>query len=224
LIIDSHSSYVTARFIAFCITSKIDLFPLPPYSLYKTQPLDLSISGPPKTVINLEVDRIFRHSTIRLPRVEWTLAYIKARARCFKPSSIESGFRKASIYLFDPEILLLTITPPRTPSPENQVVSQVSDASRILRARGSPRTPRTLNLRQIVDLVQNDRDIPSLARDLIWDLIDFAEDRDTNAILARRQLREKDALLNTRKTRKKGKRVALKGKYLLTREDILKVV
>jgi hypothetical protein len=31
-------------------------------------------------------------------------------------------------------------------------------------------------------------------------------------------------LLNTRKTRKKGKRVALKGKYLLTKEDILKVV
>jgi hypothetical protein len=31
-------------------------------------------------------------------------------------------------------------------------------------------------------------------------------------------------LLNTRKTRKTGKRVALKGKYLLTKEDILKVV
>jgi hypothetical protein len=44
------------------------------------------------------------------------------------------------------------------------------------------------------------------------------------SILARRELREKDVLLNTRKTRKKGKRVALKGKYLLTKEDILKVV
>jgi len=55
-------------------------------------------------------------------------------------------------------------------------------------------------------------------------LIDFAKDRDTNAILARRELREKDALLNTRKTRRKGKRVASKGKYLLTKEDILKVV
>ena len=185
MIIDGHSSHVTARFIAFCITSKIDLFLLPPHSSHKTQPLDLSIFGPLKTVINLEVDRIFRHSTIRLPRVEWTSAYIKARARCFKPSSIESGFRKAGIYPFDPEILLSTITPPpRTPSPENQVVSQVSDASRILRARGSLRTPRTLNLRQIVDLVQNDGDIPSSARDLIRDLIDFAEDRDTDAILA----------------------------------------
>jgi hypothetical protein len=55
-------------------------------------------------------------------------------------------------------------------------------------------------------------------------LIDFAEDRDTDAILARKELREKDVLLNTRKTRKTGKRVALKGKYLLTKEDILKVV
>jgi hypothetical protein len=120
LIIDGHSTHVTARFIAYCIISKIDLFLLPPHSSYKTQPLDLSIFGPLKTAINLEVDRIFRHSTIRLLRVEWTSAYIKARVRCFKPSSIESGFRKAGIYPFNPEILLLTLTPPpRTPSPEN---------------------------------------------------------------------------------------------------------
>jgi Holliday junction resolvase len=63
-----------------------------------------------------------------------------------------------------------------------------------------------------------------LARDLIRDLIDFAKDRDTDAILAWRELREKDVLLNTRKTRKKGKRVAVKSKYLLTKENILKVV
>jgi hypothetical protein len=225
LIIDGHSSHVTARFIAYCITSKIDLFLLPPHLSHKTQPLDLSIFGPLKTVINLEVDRIFRHSTMRLLRVECTSAYIKARARCFKPSSIESGFPKAGIYPSNSEILLSTLTPPpRTPSPEDQVVSQVSDASRILRARGSPRTPKALNLRQISDLVQNDGDIPPSARDLIRNLIDFAEDRDTDAILARRELREKDVLLNTRKTRKTGKRVALKGKYLLTKEDILKVV
>jgi hypothetical protein len=193
--------------------------------LHKTQPLDLSIFGPLKTVINLEVDRIFRHSTSRLPRIEWTSAYIKARVRCFKPSSIESGFRKARIYPFNPEILLSTLTPPPwTPSLGNQVISQVSNASRILRARGSPRTPKALNLHQIVDLVRNDRDIPTPARDLIRDLIDFAEDRDIDAILARRELRKKDVLLNTRKTRKLGKRVALKGKYLLIREDILKVV
>jgi hypothetical protein len=204
LIIDGHSSHVTARFIAYCITSKIDLFLLPLYSSHKTQPLDLSIFGPLKTALNLEVDRIFQYSTMHLLRIEWTSAYIKARVRFFRPSFIESGFRKAGIYSFNPEILLSTfIPPPRTSSPENQVVSQVSNASRILRARGSPHTPKALNLRQIVDLVQNDRDIPPSARDLIQDLIDFAEDRDTDVILARRELRKKDVLLNTRKTRKK---------------------
>jgi hypothetical protein len=80
LIIDSHSSHVTARSIAYCITSKIDLFLLLLYSSHKTQPLDLLIFGPLKIVINLEVDRIFRYSTMRLPRIEWTSAYIKARA------------------------------------------------------------------------------------------------------------------------------------------------
>jgi hypothetical protein len=154
LIINGHFSYVTAWFIAYCITSKIDLFLLLLHLLHKTQPLDLSIFGLLKTALNLEVDRIFRYSTIRLPRVEWTSAYIKARTRCFRPSSIESGFRKAGIYSFDPEILLSTLmSPPRTLCPESQVVSQVSNASRILRTIGSPRTPRALNLRQISDLV-----------------------------------------------------------------------
>jgi hypothetical protein len=186
LIIDSHSSYVTARFIAYCITLKIDLFLLPPHSSNKTQPLNLSIFRPLKTALNLEVNRDFRHSTIRLLRVEQTSAYIKARTRCFRPSSIESGFRKAGIYPFDPEILLSTLEPsPVTLTPENQVAHHVSDASRILRARGSPRTPRALKLRQISNLVQNDEDILTSARDLIRDLIDFTEDRDTDAILAR---------------------------------------
>jgi hypothetical protein len=43
LIIDGHSSHVTARFIAYCITSKIDLFLLLPHSSHKTQPLNLSM-------------------------------------------------------------------------------------------------------------------------------------------------------------------------------------
>ena len=36
LIIDGHSSHVTARFIAYCIKSKIDLFLLPPHLSHKT--------------------------------------------------------------------------------------------------------------------------------------------------------------------------------------------
>jgi hypothetical protein len=65
--------------------------------------------------------------------------------------------------------------------------------------------------------------LPTSARELIRNLIDFAKDQDTDAILARRELRKKELLLNTRKTRRMGKRVTLKSKYLLTKKDILKM-
>jgi hypothetical protein len=79
LLIDGHSSHLTERFIGFCITKNIDLFCLPPHSSHLMQPLDLSIFGPLKTALTFEVDRIFRSSTSRLPRIEWVEAFIKAR-------------------------------------------------------------------------------------------------------------------------------------------------
>jgi hypothetical protein len=225
LLIDGHSSHLTERFIGFCISKNIDLFCLPPHSSHLTQPLDLSIFGPLKTALTFEVDRIFQSSTSRLPRIEWVEAFIKARNKVFRPPSIISGFQKGGIYPYAPEVLLSTLDPPpRTPSPENTNPTRISSASRVLRARGSPKTPTAINLRYIADLTANDASIPSPSKTLIRDLIDFAESRDTDAILARRELREKEDLLNRRRERKKGKRVALKGKFLLSKDEILEVV
>jgi hypothetical protein len=100
----------------------------------------------------------------------------------------------------------------------------ISSASRILSARESPKTPTAMNLRYIADLTANDDSIPSPSKNLIRDLIDFAESRDTDAILVRRELRGKEDLLNRRRERKRGKRVALKGKFLLSKDEILEVV
>ena len=43
-------------------------------------------------------------------------------------------------------------------------------------------------------------------------------------MLLRRELREKDALLNARKKRKTGKRVAIEGQVILSRDLILRKV
>jgi hypothetical protein len=94
LLIDGHSSHITSRYIAFCITHKIDLFCLPPHSSHLTQPLDLSVFGPLKTALTLEVDRIFRHSTTRLPRIEWVEAFTKARNRAFRPPLSDLGLKR----------------------------------------------------------------------------------------------------------------------------------
>ena len=58
----------------------------------------------------------------------------------------------------------------------------------------------------------------------IRELLIFAEERNTEATLLRRELREKDALLNARKKRKTGKRVAIEGRVILSRDSILREV
>jgi hypothetical protein len=88
LIIDGYSSHLTARFLALYIIKSIDLCLLPPYTSHVTQPLNLSVFGPLKTYLGAELDRIFRHSTSRITRVEFTAAYIQARERIFRPHSI----------------------------------------------------------------------------------------------------------------------------------------
>ena len=66
--------------------------------------------------------------------------------------------------------------------------------------------------------------IPSPSKTLICDLIDFIESCNTNTILIHRELREKEDLLNRHCEHKKGKQVTLKGKFLLSKDEILKVV
>jgi hypothetical protein len=55
-------------------------------------------------------------------------------------------------------------------------------------------------------------------------IIDFSKERDIDIILLRRELREKDELLNMRKTYKKGKRVILKGQIIVSRDSIIRKV
>jgi hypothetical protein len=146
LIIDGHSSHLTARFLALCITKGIDLCLLPPHTSHVTQPLDLSVFGPLKTYLAGEVDGIFRHSISRIARVEFTAAYIQARERAFRPQSIESGFRKAGIYPFNPDIILNNLTPPlATPPLENATESQEVDLSQVLLEDSREGTPIPLD-------------------------------------------------------------------------------
>jgi hypothetical protein len=58
------------------------------------------------------------------------------------------------------------------------------------------------------------------SRAFIRELLIFGEERNIEATLLRRELREKDVLLNARKTRKTGKRVAVKGRVILSRDSI----
>jgi hypothetical protein len=92
------------------------------------------------------------------------------------------------------------------------------DLSRILRERSTLSTPPPLNPREIAEDVIFRGVINTPSRYFIQD---FTENRDTDTTLLRRELRGKDQLPNTRKIRKQGKRVVLKGKIIVSRQKEL---
>jgi hypothetical protein len=213
------------RFLAFCISRKIDLALLPLHTSYITQLLDIACFSPLKTIITSEINAIFRNSVRRLLQVEWTSAYIRARARCFQASTIETAFRKSGIYPLDPEIILSTLPTLREIMPQDDENSSLlEEVPRILKERSRDKTPPTIPFKDLVEEVISCRVLSPRSKALIRELLIFAEERNIEVMLLRRELREKDAILNTHKTRKTGKRVAIEGYVILSRASILREV
>jgi hypothetical protein len=107
---------------------------------------------------------------------------------------------------------------------EDENSSLLEEVLRILRERSRDKTPLVLPFEDLVEEVISCRVLSPRSKAFIRELLIFAEERNTEATLLRRELREKDAILNTRKTRKIGKRVAIEGRVILLRASILREV
>ena len=70
LILDGHSSHITAKFIAYCMDNKIDLLVLPPHTSHVLQPLDISIFQPLKRALATETDCLAALNLERILHVE----------------------------------------------------------------------------------------------------------------------------------------------------------
>jgi len=215
LLLDGHGSHLTARFIAFCLDKNIDLVCLPPHTSHLLQPLDVGVFSPLKRALLTEIEKLFRLDTRRIPRIEWTEAYITARAKAFTSRSIESSFRASGIYPLSPITILSTLrmptsTPPTTPPP----ITTPKDLDRSL-LDSSP--PEGTELRQATSLV-NSIVCSSTLETPVKRYIErsgaaFERTTSENALL-RKENAEYRELSRVRKERKKGKRVAIKGKFV----------
>jgi hypothetical protein len=94
----------------------------------------------------------------------------------------------------------------------------------ILRERSRDKTPPIIPFEDLVEEVISRGVLSPRSKAFIRELLIFAEERNTEATLLRRELREKDVLLNARKKRKTGKRVAIEGRVILSRDSILREV
>jgi hypothetical protein len=84
--------------------------------------------------------------------------------------------------------------------------------------------PLVLLFEDLVEEVISYRVLSPRSKAFIRELLIFAKERNTKAMLLQRELREKDAILNTRKTYKTGKRVVIEGCIILSRASILREV
>jgi hypothetical protein len=58
LIMDGHSSHITANVIAFCMRNAVDMLILPPHTSHMLQPLDVGVFAPLKRTLASELTRL----------------------------------------------------------------------------------------------------------------------------------------------------------------------
>jgi hypothetical protein len=121
--------------------------------------------------------------------------------------------------------MLNTFTlPPGTPSSENATESQEVDLSQVLLKDPQEGTPTPLDPDTLYTQVVTDENLRTPKRAFIEGLLGLTVRKQAESSLLRKDLREKEVLLNTRRTRKSGKRVILKDRIIVSRESIQREV
>ena len=224
LVMDGYSSYMTANFIAYSMDKNIDLLILPPHTSHMLQPLDVSIFSPLKRALRVETDRLIALDSGRIARVEWTEAYIRARQRAFTLSNIQSGWKATGLWPLSPIEVLDKIKIPPTTTPSTILLSSV-DTLDLSLLQSSP--PDGTELREANALLRqqlsNSAELATPARRYTKRLTYAFESTQSENVILRKALADTQALLRKRKERKKGKRVALKGRFVFSTQEVLEV-
>jgi hypothetical protein len=225
LLLDGYRSHLTARFIAFCLDKNIDLVCLPPHTSHLLQPLDVGVFSFLKRALSTEIEKLFCLDTYRIPRIKWTEAYITAWAKAFTSRNIESSFRASGIYPLSPITILSTLrmptsTPPTTPPP----ITTPNDLDCSLLDSSPPEGTELWQATSLVNSIVRSSTLETPVKRYI-ERSGAAFERTTseNALLQKENAEYRE-LLRVRKERKKGKHVAIKGKFVFNTQEILGLV
>ena len=222
LLCDGHDSHVTSEFVSYCIQHNIFLHLLIPHSSHLLQPLDVGVFGPLKKAISKHLDRLLRVGVHRLEKVEWVEAYVEAREGTLTEDNIRGGWRGAGLVPLNrvriTHSLPAVIMRPTTPSPAPSHDSLFDD---IIGAGFSPDTTVLRSTNAIIRQKACNNELNTPARQYIPHLTEMTECLLAEREILRRRLADAEAILGSRKERKQGKRLVLKGKYGLSKIEIV---
>ena len=228
LIMDGHSSHMTAKFIALCMDSNIDMLILPPHTSHELQPLDISLFQPLKKALAIETDRLTALADSRIPRAEWVEAYIRARERAFILSNIQAGWKASGLWPLSPIEVLNRVRqqPSATTTTHSSTNASIPSAGLdMCLLQSSP--PDGTELREaniaLRSELQKKGPLPTPAKRYTERMTYALETTQSELAIARKELADTKALLRKRQERKKGKRIALKGRFVFSTQEVLDI-
>jgi hypothetical protein len=218
LLCDGHDSHITAQFVRYCIDNKIILFVLPPHASHLLQPLDVGVFGPVKTAMSFLLSKIYATDISRLQKIEWTEIYMKARLQNIVKQNILGGWRGAGLFPLNPHRVLRLISHELTPSRQPEmdtttpflITSSPPDVQ-TLRLANKAFNEALVNSALATPLRMHGRNLGGIAEFLHAD----------NSVL-RRENAELKSVIGKRKERLSTKHRILKGKFIVSTEEIQK--
>lgn len=225
LIADGHSSHITGNMISLCIDNNIDLLILPPHCSHMLQPLDVGVFGPMKKYHALETDRLVRAGITRFHRVEWVTLYQRIRTKALSIENIRSGWRGAGLVPFCSGRVLNQLPVPFQPqptTPQRPINTSQLDLSVL---KSSPPDGTELRIANSVfnAALASNEPTASPTRRYARRVTQLLERQNAELVVIRKELEEQRAILNQRKTHKRGKRVKLQGQFVFSTAEVLKI-
>ncbi|KYG39763.1 hypothetical protein M433DRAFT_79491, partial [Acidomyces richmondensis BFW] len=202
----------------------IDILILPPHCSHVLQPLDVSIFSPLKKALTAETDKVTSLDPGRQSRVEWTEAYIRAREKAITQANIQSGWKATGLWPLSPIQVFDKIKQSQQALPP-QPQEQVSHPLDLSLLNSSPPDGTELRIANALLHSELDKKQPLLspAKRYTKRMTYALETAQSENALLRKRLADAELLLQARKQRKKGKRIALKGKFVFSTQEVLEI-
>ena len=218
LLCDGHDSHISAGFIRYCIDNKIVLFLLPPHSSHLLQPLNVGVFGPVKAAMSLLLGKLYATEISRLQKIEWLENYIKAHSKSIVERNILGGWRGAGLFPLNSNRVLRLISEAATPSPQPETITTTP----FLITSSPPNVTVLRSSNHAFNEALNNSTLATPVRTHGRKLSGIAEYLHADNTLLRRENAELKSVMDKRKERLSTKRIILKGKSIVSTEEIHK--
>ena len=198
---------------------------LPAHSSHLTQPLDVGVFSPLKTLMASAIEPLVSTELHRILKAEWLAAFVKAHDDAFSVQNIQAGFRGTGIFPYNPSKVLDRVKPVVSDCNEIRSSTPIEVTTPF---KDSVLTSSPLNTEQIrsanaalLTEIMAGGVLSTPARNYAPYVIRRSERAHVRNIIIEEEHAKLKASVTKRKTILSGKRKVVDGKHLLTTSEVL---